>query len=128
MVVSKVFEPPDLAIATLAGVVTSGDQADVIEWVRDSIRGVGRVRLLILLDLFGGWHPPGSFDDDRMWLRDDEGVAKMAVVGAWAWKRTVLTFLAQPLRGIPIEYFNSEAAARQWLQGGRANADKAVSI
>jgi hypothetical protein len=128
MVVSKVFEPPDLAIATLAGVVTSSDQADVIEWVRDSIRGVGPVRLLILLDLFGGWHPPDSFEDARMWLRDDEGVAKMAIVGAWAWRRTVLTFLAQPLRGIPIEYFNSESAARDWLQGGRASARKAMSI
>ena len=128
MVVSKAFEPPDLAVATLAGVVTSSDQADVIEWVRDSIRGVGPVRLLILHDLFGGWHPPDSLDDARMWLRDDEGVAKMAIVGAWAWRRTVLTFLAQPLRRIPIEYFNSESAARRWLEGGTTRARKVMSI
>jgi SpoIIAA-like len=128
MVVSKVFEPPDLAIATLSGVVTSSDQADVIAWVRDSIHSVGPLHLLILLDLFGGWHPPDSFEDSRVWLRDDEGVAKMAIVGAWAWRRTVLTFLAQPLRDIPIEYFNSESAARDWLQGGPANAKKSVSI
>jgi hypothetical protein len=118
MVISKAFEPPDLVVATLAGVVTSGDQADVIEWVRDSIRSVAAVRVLIVLELFGGWQPPDSFDDNRFWLRDDEGVSKMAVVGALTWRRTVLTFLAQPLRRIPIQYFESEFTARRWLEEG----------
>ena len=127
MVLNKAFEPPDLAVATLAGVVTSSDQANIIAWVRESIDGVGPVRLLLLLELFGGWQPPDSFDDARMWLRDDEGVSRMAIVGAWAWKRTVLTFLAQPLRGIPIEYFNSESAARRWLEGLPATAKKVIS-
>jgi SpoIIAA-like len=118
MVISKAFEPPDLVVATLAGVVTSSDQADVIEWVRDSIRSVAAVRVLIVLELFGGWHPPDSFDDASLWLRDDEGVSKMAIVGALTWRRSVLTFLAAPLRRIPIQYFESELTARRWLEEG----------
>jgi hypothetical protein len=115
MVISRHFEPPDLVSATVVGVVTSSDQADVIEWIRHWIGDVGAVRVLVLLELFGGWQPPDSIDDPRMWLRDDEGVSKMAFVGAPAWKRSVLTILAQPLRRLPIDYFDSEFAARRWL-------------
>jgi SpoIIAA-like len=115
VIISRAFEPPDLVIATLAGVVTSGDQASVIEWIRNWVRDAGTVRVLVVLELFGGWHPPDSLDDPRMWLRDDEGVSKMAFVGALTWKRSVLTFLAQPVRRLPIEYFDSESAARRWL-------------
>lgn len=127
MVISKAFEPPDLVVATLAGVVTSSDQADVIEWVRDSIRSVAAVRVLLVLELFGGWQPPSSFDDARLWLRDDEGVTKMAIVGALTWRRSVLTFLAQPLRRIPIQYFESEFTARRWLEDGAERAAPVVS-
>ena len=115
MVITRAFEPPNLVIATVAGVVTSSDQADVIDWIRHWIGDVGAVRVLVLVELFGGWHPPDSLDDPRMWLRDDEGVSRMAFVGAPAWKRSVLTFLTQPLRRLPIEYFDSESAARRWL-------------
>ena len=117
MVLTKAFEPPNLAIATLAGVVTSSDQAEVIAWIRRSIRAVGSIRLLLVLELFGGWQPPASFDDATMWLRDDEGVSMIAIVGAPAWRHAVMTLLGQPLRSIPIAYFNSESAARRWLDG-----------
>ena len=127
MVISKAFEPPDLVVATLAGVVTSSDQADVIEWVRESIRSVATVRVLIVLELFGGWQPPDSFDDARLWLRDDEGVTKMALVGALTWRRAVLTYLAQPLRRVPIQYFESEFTARRWLEEGANTAATAMS-
>jgi stage II sporulation SpoAA-like protein len=114
MVISRRFEPPDLVIATLRGVVTPQEQADLIDWIRASIRRVGTARLLVLLEAFGGWHPGESFDR-ASWLDDDEGVTRIAIVGREEWKAGIMTFIAQPLRRVPIEYFETEAAARAWL-------------
>ena len=114
MVVNRRFEPPDLLIASLRGVVTSQEQANLLDWIRTSIRRVGNVRLLVLLEAFGGWHPGEPFASTS-WLHDDEGVTHMAVVGQPEWRDGVMTFIAQPLRHMPIRYFTTEAAARRWL-------------
>ena len=121
MVRSRIFEPPDLLATTVTGLFTADDQASLVEWVRESIRTLGSVRLLIVLDGFGGWIPIGTFDSPLMWLRDDEPVMKIAVVGDPHWRIPILTFSAQPIRRIPIEYFATEAAARAWLQPGGAS-------
>lgn len=114
MVVSRRFEPPDLIVASLRGVVTAHDQTDLLDWVRAAIARVGAVRLLILLESFGGWHPATSFST-QSWLDDDEGVERIAIVGRSEWKVAILTFIAQPLRRLPIRYFEHEEAARRWL-------------
>jgi SpoIIAA-like len=125
MVVSRRFEPPDLVVATLRGVLTSRDHADLLEWIRASIRCAGAVRLLIILEEFVGWHPGAPLDSVTRWLADDEGVSKIAIVGDPAWKRSVLTFIAAPIRRLPISYFDTETNARRWL--GRSVPDSAQS-
>ena len=120
MVRSRVFEPPDLLVANLEGVVTADDQALLVAWVRDWIRRTGEVRVLVHLTQFAGWKVGGSLDDSALWLRDDEQVSRMAVVGDRAWRVAVMTIVAQPLRRIPIEYFETEKAARQWLMAHAA--------
>jgi len=115
MVLSKRLEPPDLITATLHGVVTPHDHADVIAWIRAAITRVGSVRILIVLDAFGGWVPDASIYSSRSWLGDDERVSRIAVVGRPEWRRSVLTLIAQPIRRLPIRYFDTETAARQWL-------------
>jgi hypothetical protein len=73
------------------------------------------VRILIVLDAFGGWVPDASIYNSRSWLGDDERVSRIAVVGRPEWRRSVLTLIAQPIRRLPIRYFDTETAARQWL-------------
>jgi hypothetical protein len=51
-----------------------------------------------------------------MWLRDNEGVSRMAIVGEAGWRVAVLTTIAQPVRRVPIDYFTTEEAARRWLK------------
>jgi hypothetical protein len=116
MVLRTAVEPPDLLVAAVSGVWSPGDQARLVAWIRDGIRAHGGVRVLIVLEAFGGWSPLGAADDPALWLRDDEGVTRMAVVGDPRWKLPLLTVTAQPLRGLPIEYFATEAAARHWLE------------
>jgi hypothetical protein len=116
MVLTRCFEPPDFVEASLAGLVTPDDQRELVAFARAAIRTAGSVRVLLTLVDFAGWRPDGALDRDALWLRDDEGVTRIAVVGDPEWKTTVLTVLAQPIRQVPIAYFTSEEAARGWLQ------------
>ena len=126
MVSARAFEHPDLLVVTLSGLITAHDQAAVIERLRDALRTYGEVRLLVRLDNFEGWKAESSFDDASLWLQDNDRVARMAIVGDEAWRLQTLTFIAQPVRRTPIEYFTSEADARRWL--GRHARDGSVAV
>jgi len=115
MLLSARLEPPDLITAAVGGVITSDDQLEVVTFVRAAVATVGSVRLLLYLDRFAGWKPDARANTDALWLRDDEGISRMAIVGDPEWRVAVLTLLAQPLRRIPIAYFATEAAARRYL-------------
>jgi hypothetical protein len=103
--------------------LTTADQARVVAWIRAAIRTGSAVRVLLRLNRFGGLGPvDDTIDQAALWLRDDEAVQRMAIVGDARWKQQVLTIVAQPVRGIPIDYFDNEAAARTWLGGRDATA------
>jgi hypothetical protein len=127
MVLRRTFEPPNLLVADLAGVVTPADQSALVEWVRDMLLILREVRLLVVLHRFGGWQLDSSFADPRQWLQDHDNVARLAIVGEPEWRLTMLTFVVQPLRRTPIEYFETEAAARHWL-GVDAAAGPPVAV
>ena len=117
MLLSARRESPDLIAAAAGGVITADDQSRLVGFVRAAIATVGHVRVLLVLDRFAGWKLDASVDPQALWLRDDEGVSGVAIVGDPEWKAEVLTTMAQPLRQIPIAYFATEAAARRWLRG-----------
>jgi SpoIIAA-like len=114
--VDRRFEPPNVIVITLAGVVTSRDQAELLEWARAVIRQVGPIAVLIHLEAFSGWKLDDAWDHKASWLNDDEGVSKLAFVGRPDWKPIVFNLVAQPIRQFPIGYFESEMTARAWLQ------------
>jgi len=118
MVVSTVIEAPDVLVATVTGTMTTADQIRLVAWIRTAIRQAGPVRVLVRLDGFAGWlADDANVDPTTTWLRDDEPVRQLAIVGDPRWRPQVLTMTAQPVRGIPIHYFETEAAARAWLEG-----------
>jgi hypothetical protein len=116
MVAHRGFETPDLVTATLHGIATARDHADLLAWVRKWIQQAGSVRVLIRLEAFAGWKADKSLAQSRFWLDDHEGVVKLAIVGALAWRQSVLTYVAHPLRQLPIRYFETETEARNWLE------------
>ena len=120
MVLSRTFEPPDLVVADVSGRMAPRDQMALVEFVRDTLQIVRQVHLLILWHGVAGWQPDASFSDAACWLQDHDRVARLAIVGDPVWRREVLTFIAQPLRPLPIEYFETEAAARRWLRAPAA--------
>jgi hypothetical protein len=128
MVSNRIFEPPDLLVVSLHGLVTSSDQAALVAWVRDTIRRRGEVRVLVMLEQFVGWDASAPLADAQLWLSDDEGVTKLAVVGERKWRSTILTMVAQPVRSLPIEYFETEKAARRWLTAESTSTASALFI
>ena len=115
MVLDTSCDPSGLVSVTLGAVITSRDQAQVIAFVRAGIEQVGSVRVLLKLEHYAGWFTDPAADPDSLWLRDDEGVSAIAIVGEAGWQREILGLLLQPLRSLPIQYFTSEPAAREWL-------------
>jgi hypothetical protein len=113
MVAKKAIEQPDLLVATISDVLTANDQAELVHWVRDAIATRGMVRVLLMLEGFGGYDPTEEHD---AWLSDDDAVARIAIVGDSEWKLPVLTYMVAPIRRTPIAYFESERAARRWLE------------
>ena len=117
MVIHRRCDPTGLVEATLSDVVTARDHADLVKFVRAAVATLGAVRVLITLEEFVAWQPEVLADSDpALWLDDDEGVVMIAVVGDRAWRHTVLSLLARPLRRVPIEYFTDDAMARRWLE------------
>ena len=125
MVLSRLLEPPDLVVATVRDFVTLEDQQDVVSFVRNSIATVGSVRLLIHFEQFAGWVLNG--ERNRLWLRDDEGVSRIAVVIARHSRHAVETVIARALRHLPIAFFETDAAARRWLEAPTPHAAHATS-
>ena len=119
MVLSRRLEPPDVVVATVCDFVTPEDQQDVVAFVRNAVASVGSVRLLIHFEEFAGWVLNG--DGHRLWLRDDEGVSRIAVVIARRSRHAVETVIARALRRLPIAFFETDAAARRWLESPTAH-------
>jgi hypothetical protein len=116
VVIPRSCDPAGLIEATLGDVITARDQADLVKFVRAAVATLGSVRVLITLERFVAWDPDALTDSDpSLWLDDDEGVVRIAVVGDPAWRHTILTLVAQSLRRVPIEYFTDDAMARRWL-------------
>lgn len=125
MVLSRLLEPPDLVVATVRDYVTSEDQQEVVSFVRSSIASVGSIRLLIHFEQFAGWVLNG--DRERLWLCDDEAVSRIAVVIARNSRHAVETVTARALRRLPIAFFETDAAARRWLEIPAAHPASATS-
>jgi hypothetical protein len=92
------------------------------------IRRRGEVRVLVMLNQFAGWNATAPLNDPQVWLSDDEGVTRLAVVGDRKWRSTILTMVAQPVRNLPIEYFETEKAARRWLTAESTSTLSAMFI
>jgi hypothetical protein len=108
-------ETAGLLTVSLDGIVTSRDQEQIVAFVRASLATAGSVRVLLQLENFGGWLPDPAADPDAVWLRDDEGVTAIAIVGAPDRRIELQTLFAQPLRRLPVAYFTEASEARDWL-------------
>ncbi len=108
-------EAGDLVRLTVTGQMKTADQAALMYFITKAVERHGRIRLLVVLDGFEGWERDEGWSDDSLRLQDESVILKAAFAGEPRWQESMLLFVSAPFRNIPIEYFDSEAAARTWL-------------
>ena len=108
-------EHGNLVHLELRGRLSPTDQASLVYFITKATQRHGKIRLLVTLADFGGWTADDDWDDEGMRIPDDAAILKSAFVGAPEWKDLVFAFVAKPFRTIPMEYFTTDVAARDWL-------------
>ena len=108
-------EGSDMVVITLQGRMAPADQAVVLDFLTKTAERAGKIRLLAVLRDFEGWTIGEEWADDALRLQSDEPIMKAAIVGEVRWKDEVYAYISKPFRKTPIEYFESEVAARSWL-------------
>lgn len=110
----------DLLTFRFRGTLTEADLRAAQHAAGSRIRPDDPLRILILLEDFGGWERGGQWDDFSFQAAHDQDIARMAIVGDPQWRDLALLFAARDLRPFPIEYFPAEslADARVWLTAG----------
>jgi hypothetical protein len=101
----------------LSGVLTRLDMDHTQTAVRDAIDRHATIKVLVILDDFGGWQSGVDWGDLSFAQETDAQIEKIAVVGDAAWKEDVMTFMVAPLRATEIQYFERAHtdAANRWL-------------
>ena len=79
--------------------------------------GVGKVRLLVVLDDFQGWDSKSNWSDLSFYVRHGDRLERIAIVGDARWRDHALMFAAADLRRGPVEFFDAASldAAMKWL-------------
>ena len=79
---------------------------------------LGPVRLLFVLEEFGGWARGDNWRDMSFYVTYGSSIQRIAIVGPEEWRAQSLMFAGADLRTAPVEFFPADAAAdaRTWVQ------------
>ena len=111
------LENVDLCSINVSGKLSVEEIRQVQEECEKVIRRVGKVKLLVILDGFQGWHVQPGWEDISFAERNDPHIGKFAIVGDEQWRDLAYVFTLKDLRPVPIRYFaeGQLAEARSWL-------------
>ena len=81
------------------------------------IARIGPVRLLFLLQGFGGWEQGTEWNDLSFYVKHGDRIERIAIVGDERWQSEAMMFAAAGLRKAPVEFFPASdlERARAWL-------------
>ena len=107
----------DLCSIHVSGKLSVEEIQRVQEECEKVIRRVGKVKLLVILDGFQGWHRQSGWEDSSFAERNDPYIRKFAIVGDEQWRDLAYVFTLKDLRPVPIRFFDEGQleAARSWL-------------
>jgi hypothetical protein len=99
------------------GLLRYSEFEDCQDVLRDEIRRVGSIRLLVVLDAFEGWEPHDDWGDLSFYISHGDAIERIAIVGDERWRSESLMVAIADLRKAPVEFFPPErlAGARDWL-------------
>jgi hypothetical protein len=99
------------------GVLRTADLEHCQRELAGEMDRIGPVRLLFVLEEFGGWEP-GGWNDLSFYVGRGDSVERIAIVGPERWRSESLMFAGADLRRAPVEFFDASAlaSARTWLE------------
>ena len=118
MSVSWEQEADDLLVARISGELTLEAMAEFQQAVEPIVQAAGRIAFLVILEDFAGWAESSNWADTSFPDENDQFLSRFAIVGDEQWRDKVLMFSLAGLRPVEIEFFNDEAAAREWVTAG----------
>ncbi|MGH7843836.1 MAG: STAS/SEC14 domain-containing protein [Candidatus Binatia bacterium] len=103
--------------ARVWAVLRKDDYDRMIQVAKESIAREGKIRVLIVLEAFGGWERRADWGDVTFITEHSKDIEKMALVGEEKWKDDAFAFTGKGFRSTNIEFFTPSRLeeARAWL-------------
>ena len=101
----------------IRGMLKKADYDRIIQIAKEAIAREGKIRALIILEVFQGWEQHEVWGDVSFMMEEGQHIEKMAIVGDEKWRDDALAFTAKGFRPTAIEFFGTSRLneARTWL-------------
>ncbi|MGI9227472.1 MAG: STAS/SEC14 domain-containing protein [Gammaproteobacteria bacterium] len=111
------IENNDIAVFRISGEFKLIEFQDAQRKCEELIKKVGKIKILVITDKFGGWEKTEEWGDWSFADRNDSYIDKIAIVGDEKWRDLIFAFTGKGFRPVDIEYFDEgqETSARRWL-------------
>jgi hypothetical protein len=89
----------------------------IVQTAKESIAREGKIRVLIVLEAFGGWERRADWGDVTFITEHSKDIEKIAIIGDEKWKDDAFAFTGKGFRPSAIEFFPPSRLeeARAWL-------------
>jgi hypothetical protein len=84
----------------------------------ETIKKLGKVKILVITEDFQGWESKGNWGDVSFSSQNDANIEKIAIVCEKQWEDLGQMFVAKDFRKVAIEFFAPDQLerARAWLK------------
>jgi len=116
MAIDWKIEAGNLIVFEVSGQLGKAEHQQIMTEIESVIQKLGRIKILVLLNDFGGWESASDWEETST-DKIDPFIDKFAIVGDEQWRELAEVFTLKGLRPVPIEYFDTsqKQAAQQWL-------------
>ena len=112
MPVQVEYQPNDLCILQISGLLKRDEFAGTQEDLARKIDAGAKPRLLVIGEHFAGWERGADWNDLDFLISHSGEIAKIAVVADPQWEVNALAFAGAGIRSAPVKFFPpSELAA-----------------
>ncbi len=113
------YEPNDICVLRISGVLKQSEFAAEQGALRDKIDSGAKPRVLAIVENFEGCERGADWNDFDFLLSHCGEIAKIAIVAEPRWEVQALAFAGAGVRRAPVKFFPPDelAAARAWLTG-----------